>query len=251
MQVSSKADLHIHTIASDGTASVEEVLAQAAAFDLRVIAITDHDTLDGARQAQRLARDFGVDVIAGEEVSTREGHLLALFIEQELPPGQPAAVTIAAVHAQGGLCIAPHPYDRAVPSLGFAGLSRRGAADWPLDAIEGFNAGTPWPGSLGNYVARQVAAKLGLPVIGGSDAHTQGTIGQGYTTFAGSSAGDLYRALRSGQVGWGGTSWSMAQHLDFLRRTVRQRRLHGALRLARSNMALRQRNRGGRHESWG
>src|SRR5690349_4824161 len=99
----SKADLHIHTLASDGTASVEEVLTQVAASDLRVIAITDHDTLDGALEARRLAPGFGVDVIVGQEVSTREGHLLVLFVDQPLPPARPAAETIAAAHALGGL----------------------------------------------------------------------------------------------------------------------------------------------------
>lgn len=259
MQRISKADLHIHTLASDGTASVEAVLARVATSDLRVVAITDHDTIDGARQAQRLARDFGVDVIVGEEVSTQEGHLLALFIEQALPPARPAAETIAAVHAQGGLCIAPHPYDRAVPSLGFAGLHRRctrsaagaRAGYWPLDAIEGFNAGTPWPGSFGNYIARQVAARFNLPVVGGSDAHTLSTIGQGYTLFAGTSCDDLYRAIRNGLVSWGGHSWSLAQHLDFLRRTVRRHRLPGALRLARSSLAIRQSDAGGKHGAAG
>lgn len=259
MQRISKADLHIHTLASDGTASVEEVLARVATSDLRVVAITDHDTIDGARQAQRLAADFGVDVIVGEEVSTHEGHLLALFIEHALPPKRPAAETIAAVHAQGGLCIAPHPYDRAVPSLGFAGLHRRctrSAAgvrdgDWPLDAIEGFNAGTPWPGSFGNDIARQVASRLALPVVGGSDAHTLSTIGQGYTLFAGTSGDDLYHAIQKGLVSWGGHTWSLAQHVDFLRQTVRQRSLQGALRLARANLAIRQGNVDGKHGAAG
>src|SRR5262249_43221368 len=113
----SKADLHIHTTHSDGAATVPELLEHVAQFsDIRVIAITDHDSIAGARQAAQLARQFDVEVIVGEEVSTAEGHLLALFIDAFLPPGRPAAETIAAIHAQGGLAIAPHPFDRSVPS---------------------------------------------------------------------------------------------------------------------------------------
>ncbi len=111
-EATSKADLHLHTTWSDGTASVPQVLARAARAELRVIAITDHDTITGVVEARRLARDFGVEVVVGEEVSTREGHLLALFIETPVPPQRPAVETIAAVHAQGGLCVAPHPFDK-------------------------------------------------------------------------------------------------------------------------------------------
>ena len=87
-----KADLHIHTTYSDdATASVEDVLEYVAnRTDLRVIAITDHDEIEGALKAQRLAKDYGIEVIVGEEVSTNEGHLLALFIEHFLAPGRPA-----------------------------------------------------------------------------------------------------------------------------------------------------------------
>src|SRR3954451_9693149 len=138
----SKADLHIHTVHSDGAATVPELLAHIVAkTDLRLIAVTDHDSIAGARQATQLAPQFGVEVIVGEEVSTADGHLLALFIDTFLPPNRPAAETIAAIHAQGGLAIAPHPFDRSVPSLGRAGLNQLG---WDFDAIEGFNAGVVW-----------------------------------------------------------------------------------------------------------
>src|SRR6478672_7775743 len=175
----SKADLHIHTTASDGTASVPELLEYVARMtDLRVIAITDHDSIAGAQEATRLARQFGIDVIVGEEVSTADGHLLALFIDTFLPPLRPAAETIAAIHAQGGLAITPHPFDRSVPSLGRGGLQHAG---WDFDAIEGFNAGVIWSQRGCNRAAQRAAATMGLPTIGNSDAHTLATTGLGYT----------------------------------------------------------------------
>lgn len=231
-----KADVHIHTTASDGAATVPEVLAHIArSSEMRVIAITDHDTIRGAQQAAQLARQFGVEVIVGEEVSTLDGHLLALFIDTCLPPGRPAAETIAAIHAQGGLAIAPHPFDRSVPSLGSAGLEHPG---WDFDAIEGFNAGVIWSQRACNRQAQDLARAMGVPVVGGSDAHTVATVGLGYTQFPGVSTDDLYRAIKDGQVGCAGQYWGVSQYLDMGRQLVRQHSVVGALRLAIAGMGL-------------
>ena len=232
MELNSLADLHLHTTYSDGTATVPEVLARAAASNLQVIAITDHDAIAGALEARQLARDFGVEVIVGEEVSTAEGHVLALFVEDFLPPGRPAAETIAAVHAQGGLCVAPHPYDWAVVSLGRFGFRERCLADWRFDAIEAFNAGLTGPRRRANTQAQHVALALELPAVGGSDAHSVATIGTGFTRFAGTSADDLYRSITGGHVAWGGHTWTAAQYLEVGWLTVRQRHLWGAITLA-------------------
>ncbi len=236
----SKADLHIHSTYSDGTADVAAIVAHAAGSDLRVIAITDHDTIAGGRAAAQLARDFGVEVIVGEEVSTAEGHLLALFIDDELPPGRPAAETIAAIHAQGGLCVAAHPYDRSVPSLGAYGLRER-QGEWRLDAVEVLNAGVIWSQRGCNCIAQRLAAELGLPAVGGSDAHSLATIGRAYTLFPGSSAADLYRAILHGQTSWGGGYWTLGQYLDVGRQWLRQRGPGGLLRLALDGAGLTRR----------
>jgi predicted metal-dependent phosphoesterase TrpH len=82
-----RADLHIHTVASDGTASVVSILEHVAALgDLDVIAITDHERIDAAVAARAMAIDRGLpfEVVVGEEVTTLGGHLLALFIERPI-----------------------------------------------------------------------------------------------------------------------------------------------------------------------
>jgi hypothetical protein len=204
-----KADVHMHTTYSDGTAGVQAVLEYVAMYtDLRVIAITDHDTIEGALEAQRLAPAYGIDVIVGEEVSTAEGHLLALFIEQRLPPGRPAAETIAAVHAQGGLCVPAHPFGWLVPSLGWRGLERRAAGanpEWPIDGIETFNASL-WL-AYNNTRAAQLGAQIDVSSLGGSDSHHLATIGRGYTLFPGRTAADLRAAIVRREVQAGGSFW--------------------------------------------
>lgn len=212
----SKADIHIHTTCSDGTADVREVLEYVAHHtDLRVIAITDHDTIAGALEARRMADAFGLEVIVGEEVSTAEGHMLALFIEEQLPPKRSAAETIAAVHAQGGLCIPAHPYGMLVPSMGYFGLEERcgGAApEWPVDGIEIFNASLWLPRN--NTTAATIGARLGLPACGGSDSHHLATIGLGYTLFPGQNAADLRRAISAGQTRAAGSYWGWGRTLE-------------------------------------
>lgn len=204
----SKADLHLHTVHSDGTATVCELLEHVARTDLRVIAVTDHDTIVGALEARRMASAYGVEVIVGEEVSTREGHLLVLFLEQGLPPGRPLAETVAAARAQGALVVAPHPFGLLVRSLGRVGLTRRlSDPAWCelVDAVEVFNAGLWAPQS--NALAARFAAARGLPVIGGSDSHHLPTVGFGYTRFPGRTANDLRRAIEAGQTEAAGVHW--------------------------------------------
>jgi hypothetical protein len=225
----SKADIHIHTTYSDGIASVAAILEHVArATDLRLIAITDHDRVAGALEARALARAFGIEVVVGEEVSTIEGHMLALFIETWLPPGRPAAETIAAVHAQGGLCIPAHPFDRMVPSMGRAGLGWRctgtRSGEWPVDALEVFNASTVFASS--SMRAGKLSEDLGLARCGGSDAHSLATVGLGYTLFPGATADDLYRAIICGRTQAGGTRWRIGNFVEVAMYRMQQRRRH-------------------------
>jgi predicted metal-dependent phosphoesterase TrpH len=217
----SKADLHIHTnYSSDGTASVIDILEYVATnTDLRVIAVTDHDRIDGALEARQIAGSYGIEVIVGEEVSTAEGHMLALFIEEPLLPHRPAAETIAAVHAQGGLCIPAHPYGRRVPSMGQARLHERCVGpdcEWPIDAMETFNAGL-WL-ARNNVQAAAVARQLNMPGCGGSDSHHLPTLGLGYTQFPGTTAADLRTAIKSGQIQACGMQWTLGHNVEFIGR---------------------------------
>src|SRR5262245_24625631 len=233
-QTWSKADLHIHTTHSDGTAGVVALLEHVAAHtDLRVIAITDHDTIAGALEARELAASYGVEIIVGEEVSTAEGHLLALFIEEPLPPRQPAAATIAAVQAQGGLCVAAHPYDWVTPSLGRAGMAERCAGpgcEWRLDGVESFNASL-WS-ARANRRAAAVGQRLGLPLLGGSDSHHLATVGLGYTQFPGRSAADLRYAIRLRATRPGGSAWRRLHGVEYVGLWLRERATRALMPLA-------------------
>ncbi|GAB4399479.1 MAG: CehA/McbA family metallohydrolase [Anaerolineales bacterium] len=190
------ADLHIHSIYSDGTSTIAAVLGMARSRNLNVVAITDHDTLKGVAEARALAPVIGVEVISGCEISTADGHLLALFIENPIPPGRPLLDTLRLVREQGGLCIAPHPMAQGVSSLTPGVIAK--AIHTPLlkdtlIAIEVYNASLLNPAT--NRRARILCEEYGLTPVAGSDAHIATAIGSGITRFPGQTVADLKQAL--------------------------------------------------------
>jgi predicted metal-dependent phosphoesterase TrpH len=194
-----RADLHVHTLASDGTSGVEEILDHVEReTDLDVIAITDHERIDAALAARALARVRGLrfEVVVGEEVTTRGGHLLALYVEEPVRPLRPLRWTIAAIHEQGGLAVPSHPLV-PYPICAQGPTLRRLLADADAavrpDGLETFN-----PTALGRPMhsrAVRFAAEHDVAAIGGSDAHVAGAIGTCWTTFPGRTAEDLRLAI--------------------------------------------------------
>jgi predicted metal-dependent phosphoesterase TrpH len=196
------ADLHIHTCFSDGRDTPRQVIDRARRLDwLDVIAITDHDEVRGAEDAlEYSAMAGGPEVIVGEEVTSRDGHILALFITELVPPGMAAAETVAAIHEQGGMAIAAHPFWRnapgAVTSYGVGQLAR----ELPFDGIEVLNGGFTPSMVLANRQAQRLAAGHKAAQTGGSDAHVREAIGWARTVFAGSSAAELRWSLLEGRT---------------------------------------------------
>lgn len=206
----SKADTHIHTSYSDGLMSPEETVdIIATETDLRVIAITDHDTAEGAFAAQSYARCHvsALEVIIGQEVSTGEGDIVGLFLKSTLPLFDTAVEAIDAIHAQGGLAVAVHPFSRWSTLYNMKGVGAK-IFHLPLDAVEVRN-GFPtnvFSNPLATWLNRYVGQ--GLPELGGSDSHVAFTVGQAFTWFPGRTAFDFRRAIIAGTVRAGGTLWT-------------------------------------------
>jgi predicted metal-dependent phosphoesterase TrpH len=201
-------DLHCHTRASfDSLSSPASVVRAAVSRGLTHLAITDHETIAGALEARDVARESSPDltVLVGEEVRTREGDLIAMFIERAVPRGMSAAETIAAIREQGGLVGVPHPFDRYRGSLLQA--LEGSPFETPVDWVEVHNARVMV--GDGNARAAAYAAERGLPGVGVSDAHSVLEVGVAYTAFDGdpSTAAGLLAALPSGEVIGGRASY--------------------------------------------
>lgn len=159
-----KTLIHIHTdYSDDARTSHDDLIAIVHAQNIDCVAVTDHDTIRGARE---LAARADFRVIVGQEVTTREGHLIGLFISHEIPRWLSAVETARRIHAQGGLVLAPHPFSS------FCGFSLRETAATlvgHLDAVEVANAQSPW--LRDDRKAAEFAARYGLPGYVGSDSH--------------------------------------------------------------------------------
>jgi predicted metal-dependent phosphoesterase TrpH len=198
--VRSFVDLHAHSSGSfDSVADPRRMVERAIAIGLTHLAITDHERIDGAQRAVDAAGER-LSVIVGEEVRSRDGDLLGLFLERAVPPGLSAAETAAAIHEQGGLVGLPHPFDgfRASGGNKAAGEEALERLADLVDYVETHNARAYRDA---NPRAAAFAARHQLPGVASSDAHSVMEVGIASTRLTGSfsTAAELRALLPSAQ----------------------------------------------------
>lgn len=194
----------MHTNLGDGWISPARLVETARGRGLAVIAVTDHDHVEGARRVEELLhrQDSPMQMITGVEVSTRQGHLIGLFVKRAPKPMRPVEESIEDIKEQGGLVVVPHPMGRLVPSLSRRKIDSLLEAGYAIDGIEIYN---PSPANAARRAAVKAANEdWGLADIGSSDAHFWQHIGAGYTNFPGTTADDLRQAIGERQVRAGG-----------------------------------------------
>lgn len=187
-----KADLHIHTKASDGIVDDEELIDYIQRHtDLDVIAITDHNTLEGALRIVELAREKKArfEVIIGEEISSKDGHIIGLFLTERIVKGMTALETVEAIHAQGGLAILAHPERHVTREAAIQLLKTV-----PFDGLE--------IGSLFDYDSAYVTFwermnqdTFHKAAIASTDAHLLDFFNRCHTLFTGKTAKEFRAAM--------------------------------------------------------
>ncbi|MCX8189829.1 MAG: PHP domain-containing protein [Candidatus Diapherotrites archaeon] len=174
-----KAELHAHTwysmgekIKVEGIHSPEQLVRHASRVGLDVLAITDHNVFNGAIEAEKVAKKYGIVVIKGEEIETAEGkHVIGLGLSEYIAPRKTFWETLDTIREQGGIAIAPHPFD-----IDNKGVGKKALA---CDAIEVFNAINK--DRFSNIRAKRLAKKKNVPMVAGSDAHCVEMLGYGKT----------------------------------------------------------------------
>jgi predicted metal-dependent phosphoesterase TrpH len=169
MQV--KADLHVHTIYSrDSVITPKELVFYAKKRGLTAVAVTDHNQVKGA---QKIAKETDFLIIPGTEVSSLNGHIVGLDVQDEIPKGLTARETVDRIHQAGGVAIACHPFVLFKGSVGKHVTAK-------FDAVETINS-SAFPFRSSTEKANQLADNLRLPKVGGTDAHYGPVIGCAYT----------------------------------------------------------------------
>ncbi|AGI47660.1 putative metal-dependent phosphoesterases (PHP family) [Thermoplasmatales archaeon BRNA1] len=165
------ADLHVHTCYSkDGKSTPQQVIDMCIEKGIGCVAITDHNSF----QAYFDVKDNGkVIVIPAEEVSSKEGHIVALGIDREIPRGLGIQETIDAIHEAGGYAFAAHPY------RWWSGLGPKNTLAYDFDGTEAMNARSI---PSANRKSMKLAKRIGKPITAGSDAHSPHRVGWGNVT---------------------------------------------------------------------
>ena len=191
-----KMDSHIHSEYSpDSKSKLKDIFKVAKTRGLDIIAISDHNTVDGSKEAIRLTKNDDLFVVPSIEISSLEGHILGFGCQENIKRDLPAAETIDLIHAQGGLAIIPHPYCFYRHGL----LCKADYNDLKIDAIETKNA--RFIVGYCNNKAKKLSKKENLPGLGASDAHYFKFVGDCYSKIdCEKDIDSVFKAIKKGKV---------------------------------------------------
>ena len=171
-----KMDSHIHSEYSpDSHSKIDDILDVARSRNVDIIAISDHNTVDGTSEVMRKTRNTDILAIPSIEISSRNGQILGFGCEENIPRGLSPEDTIDRIHDLGGLAIVPHPYCFYRHGL----LCKSDYNDLKIDAIETRNA--RFIVGYCNNKAKNLAIRENIPTLGASDAHYWKFVGDCYS----------------------------------------------------------------------
>ena len=182
-----RADYHVHTTFSyDSATPLDAALRRALTVGIRLLCVTDHNTIDGALALREMSGSQA-EIVVGCEFTTADGsHLIGLGLTEMIFETNVAEL-VKRIHAQGGIVLLPHPFRRST------GMLRNGMHRSPafvdellasVDIVECFNGGDSYDNNRRNYA---LVAANGLAAVASSDAHVEADIGSVFVEYGGSS----------------------------------------------------------------
>lgn len=190
-------ELHCHSIYSkqkkvehEGINTPMEMMEHAKRIGIEALCLTDHDTMNGIKEALKAGKKHGILIVPSEEVTSKDGHILAIGISETIKPDLSAEETIDKIRQQGGVAIAPHAFD----IMGM-GLEEKAIL---CDAMEIFNAINV--DRLTNRRCERFARKFNIPMVGGSDAHWLPMMGAALTQIEGDTVESIIKSIKSGRT---------------------------------------------------
>jgi len=201
-----KIDLHLHsTFSPDGEMTPAELVRTAVDKGLQGVALTDHNSVSGVGQAREAALKYpGFLVVPAMEVSSSDGHVIALGVEEPIPPGSTAVETVERIRAAGALAVASHPFRN------FTGMDEQTIRMAGFEALEVLNGRSP---KRKNLRACRLAMSLELGLSAGSDGHRTSEVGRCYIIVDGDPGGveGLLESIRKKNTRAWGTSASFIE----------------------------------------
>lgn len=209
-----KADLHVHSKASpDGTLSVPDIVKELSRRGFQGVAILDHNAIGESKEANDIAKEHGMILIRGIEISSSEGHIGAMRVYEPIPRNLTPEETIDRIHGQGGIAIAVHPYRWRT------GLGEKVVRRCKFDVVETINGRTNPPG---NRKASQLCESLGLPPTAGSDSHVIEELGKSFVVIDNNceSEDELIESILQKRVKVGGECRSLPETIKYGKKAV-------------------------------
>lgn len=206
-----KFDLHVHSkYSADSRSDPKDIAKILEDRGFSGVAILDHNTLDGYKKLKEL--DTSLIAVPGIEVSTEEGHVMGLGLQEEIGRQREVDQAIEKIREHGGLAIAAHPHRF------WSGIGERNVLEHDWDGLEGMN-GRSW--GIRNRQSQRLAEKMELPITGGSDSHRLKTVGKAYTTLENVGTWeDVIHEIKKGNTQVGGQSRTWIQTFFYVRRAL-------------------------------
>ena len=206
-----KFDLHIHSkYSGDSKSEIHDIIKTAEKRGMDGISILDHNSIKGYEKAEKV--DTDIIIVPGMEVSTPDGHIIAMGLREEIGKQSSISEAIDRIRERGALAIAAHPYRY------WSGIGEKNVLENDWDGIDGQN-GRGW--GYRNRQARALAERLDLPVIGGSDSHRMKTIGKAFTKIEGVETWeDVIKKTEKGETEVGGEDRTFTQTFFYIRRAI-------------------------------